>query len=75
MSKKNDEIVIATAALLGGNPVYYDYGHPERACVQQYWTIGLGTPEHPCSGPTAFGYTRADCAYNWLRLTHPEVEL
>lgn len=64
MSTRDDRI-IATAALLGASPSYYDYGHPERSSARQYWTI---VDEHR----TIYGYTRADCALRWLKLKGAE---
>lgn len=64
--KRSNDNAIATAALLGGDPFYYDYGHPERASARQYWTVSTGPV-------TIYGYTRADCARKWLRWYHPEA--
>lgn len=68
-TRDKDDIVVATAALLGGHPIYFDYGHPERASSRKYWTLyGGGDRVH-------YGSSRADCARAWLRATHPEVKL
>lgn len=59
MSTKDDK-VIALAVLAGCQPVYYDYGHPERATSRLYWTAPLR------QFATAYGATRADCCRRWL---------
>lgn len=55
-----EDLAITYALLMGGDPQYDDYGHPERAQARQYWSI------RPDGGPEAYGYTRAQCARNWL---------
>jgi hypothetical protein len=57
-----EELALATAMLLGAEPVYFDYGHPERAQSRKYWCI------RPPGGPDAYGYTAASCAITWLYL-------
>jgi hypothetical protein len=54
-----DDLVIATALLLGAEIVYDDYGHPERALARLYWSIRNQPPD-------AYGSTCANCAWQWL---------
>lgn len=58
--RQRQDLIITTALLLGGEPAYYDYGHPERALSRKYWSI-TGNP------PDAYGYTRWECALQWLQ--------
>lgn len=57
-------MVIATAMLLDApEPIYDDYGHPERAANRKYWRIVNNAPEQLW---TIYGHTKADVMYRWL---------
>jgi hypothetical protein len=56
----SEDVTIAKAVLAGCQPVYDDYGHPERATSRKYWTATC------VDGRTVYGYTRADCCKEWL---------
>lgn len=64
-----DDVVIAKAVLAGCVPTYFDYGHPERARARNYWSAPTS------AGRIAWGHTRAECAWRWLRMEHLENAL
>jgi hypothetical protein len=58
------DLVITTAMLLGApDPIYYDFGHPERAANRKYWRVVNNEPDQLY---TLYGHTRADVLYRWL---------
>ena len=61
-----EERVIAQAVLLGFEPHYDDFGHPERAHCRQYWTA-QSRRHRGVKAFTVYGHTRSDCAIKWLR--------
>lgn len=60
LREKYEELCITVATLMGGEAVYDDYGHPERAQARMYWSV------RPIGGPDAYGYTRAEACRKWL---------
>jgi hypothetical protein len=57
-------LVIAQAMLLGcPEPLYDDYGHPERAAARKYWRIYSNEPDQLY---TLCDHTKADVMHRWL---------
>lgn len=58
---KEQEYLLAKAALIGVETSYYDFGHPERYRARKYWTASDG------ANVIGYGHTEQEAVLDWIR--------